>query len=369
MGTVVSKGRSDKATPKNIIGTQTTAKPLQSQESVPDIDKLLDSMSIIEEKERKRQREQTEPETQVAITEAEKMLEIYRKEMKSATGRNEEKMKGKPESGDQVTVGADNTQFYNKPMQDIKRFTQRTKTPEYENHRRETTTTPNTKQENTMDTTKTILELTWKQKIEAESQAKSLAHIKEQGSIRVEAVAQRHPNLLDQRPISEYLAPLKPLDRNSMRFQKQKVRSELESQGILAPGSYEKAVNQSIIGELEEAGILLKGQKYTLSSGTPVRRPPPRVNQLPPLNKRQANSDEEPLVEFGKPEVSVVKGNGFDFVDHGRQLLATAGDGKLQGSAASFKTAGDPEMLEAQTPQQIGDANELKIKLFALDTL
>ena len=360
MGTVVSKGRSDKATPKNIC--------LKSQESVPDISKLLDSMSIIEEKERKI--EQIEPEAPLAITEAEKMLEIYRKEMKSAAERNEEKLKGKPESGDQVTVGADNTQFYNKPLQDIKRFTQRTKTPEYEHHGRETTATTNIKQEDTMDTTKTISEHTWKQTIEAESQAQnSLAHIKDQGSFLMEAVSQRRPNLLDKRPISEYLAPLKPLDRNSMRFQKQKVRSELESQGILAPGTYEKAVNQSIIGELEEAGILVKGQKYTLSSGTPVRRPPPRVNQLPPLNKRQAKSDEIPVVEFGKPEVSAVKGNGFDFVDHGWPLFATSGDGKPQGHEASVKTAADPEVLETQTPQQICDANKLKLKLFALDTL
>ena len=70
MGTVVSK-----SDPKVTI---------EAEPNKIDKEMVRESVSscIIEEKERKRHKEQNEPETQMAITDAEKMLEIYRKEQR-----------------------------------------------------------------------------------------------------------------------------------------------------------------------------------------------------------------------------------------------------------------------------------------------
>ena len=70
MGTVVSK-----SDPKVTI----EAEPNKIDKEI-----VRESVSscMIEEKERKRHKEQNEPETQMAITDAEKMLEIYRKEQR-----------------------------------------------------------------------------------------------------------------------------------------------------------------------------------------------------------------------------------------------------------------------------------------------
>ena len=369
----MSKGKGGKAKSAETLETQTAVTPLNSLDA--DIEKS-DSTSIIEEKERKRQREQNDPETLVAITDAEKMLNIYRREIKPTVPAQrtcpENRVLDKNRaSGDQAKFGIDEKVFYYKPMKDVKRMIHKNKSPEHsgamaakESKLSESysvggmygyTNQAHVESENKRDASKTNPEPT----------KKLPAFLME--------TAPRRPSLLEQRPISEYLAPLKPLDRNSVLFQKQKVRCELENQGLLAPGTYEKAANEGIIGELEEAGLLKKGQKYTLSTGAPVRRPPPRVNQLPPLSKRPtALKDEISAVDFANFDISEGKGIDFDFFDHGRSLkFATAGDEKQQVQETSIETTtGSDKSVEiTYTTQPICESNKLKLKLFALETL
>ena len=156
-------------------------------------------------------------------------------------------------------------------------------------------------------------------------------------------------------------------------MERQKLRSELENQGILAPGSYAEAAKKGILGELQEAGIIqssAKDEKYTLSSGSPVRRPPPRLTQLPPLKTQPS-----PI-----RDVSLPRGKDFSFVDYGRPAamekmgfsaeLASSNGGPMAHRTTSLEEEKEnDEFFTTFRGERIGEVNLLKMKLFDLDML
>ncbi|MEW8544934.1 MAG: hypothetical protein AB2693_15520 [Candidatus Thiodiazotropha sp.] len=430
MGTTVSKGdavitvKSEKHEPDD------TPEKTRVHKSV--------SSSIIEEKERRRQKELNEPETQMAITEAEKMLEIYRKEMKGTT---------------EITPKEKRAAF-NRPKQDIyNRPKQQYKTSDYddrgratpiprprseaepsESKSREIPTTINDTIQKTVqlyhnneyvslaiipgyDETTVVPKCSEKHEEKEEKQTKDedpnlqeqdpvkppkspdeikqkkspeegKNYVKDQGSILTKNVSQYCPTLLDQRRDVASTTPLKPLTHGMFNSERQKVRLELENQGLVAPGSYTEATKQGILYELKDVGIIQKDTKYTMSSGSPVRKPPPRLSQLPPLNTPPATKALEiTFKEFGRPLLSV-KDKDFTFVDYGRPVQAKSGQNipgteKAVSLTKQFaeirntenETQNGPtvttenEYLVTHSGANIGDANKVKLKMFDLDTL
>ena len=154
-------------------------------------------------------------------------------------------------------------------------------------------------------------------------------------------------------------------------MERQKLRSELENQGILAPGSYAEAAKKGILGELQDAGIIqpsAKDEKYTLSSGSPVRRPPPRLTQLPPLKTQPS-----PI-----RDVSLPRGKDFSFVDYGRPAAMEkirfsaelANGGPMINRTTSLEEEKEnDEFFTTFRGERIGEVNLLKMKLFDLDML
>ena len=425
MGTTVSKGdavitlKAEKHQPKN-----KTEKSHEVHNSV--------SSSIIEEKERRRQKELNEPETQMAITEAEKMLEIYRKELKGTTEI--------PPKETRVVFNRPKQDVYNRPKQQYKtsdyddcgRATPLPRPkPETEPSEPKSEEIPATESDTNQKTVQiyknneyvslafipgddeatTVPERSDKpvNQTKGEKQAgQEQGHVKcpkspeeikqkkspnndtnfvkDQGSLLTKNVSQYCPTLLDQRPTVASTTPLKPLTHGMLNSERQKVRLELENQGLVAPGSYAEATRQGILYDLKDVGIIQKDTKYTMSVGAPVRKPPPRLTQLPPLSTPPSTKAMEiTLKEFGKPSLSI-KDKDFTFVDYGRPVQAKVGKEiqgaekaavlteqftEIQGHVTQMgPTVATPnEYLVTHSGANTGDANKVKLKMFDLDTL
>ena len=400
MGTIVSKDKpkSTQEEKNNLISSEVES-GRELQESA--------SSSMIQEKEHRRHKEQNEPETQMAITDAEKMLEIYRKEKKSGT--------------DSTTVSRHKTEVYSRPKQ--------YKTSDYDTRGRATNmplpkteemsvksvadnqanvstkqtpvlvynnstyvfARPNIMQEGRMITassdTTDNRQQQYKENYQREQNQRQYKGqnspdtlqndgIKEPGFLITKHNSKHSRNLLDQRAQVEISTPLKPLNQDRINIERQKLRSELESQGILAPGSYAEAAKKGILGELQDAGIIstdIKDEKYTLSSGSPVRRPPPRLTQLPPLREQPFKAREILFRELDKPLLPT-KNRDFSFVDNRRPVTLGMED---PDSSSKTKHSGTTVEEEKENEEKyaiykcdnICQTNMLKMKILNIEML
>ena len=85
-------------------------------------------------------------------------------------------------------------------------------------------------------------------------------------------------------------ARLKPVGTGKLGRGKVSLWFELMEQGMVVPNHWSEVSckQQEVMTELMSSGILRKNnseKRYTMSIGAPRRRPPPRLNQIPPIER------------------------------------------------------------------------------------